>query len=38
MNELHARNTNLLAQSIGVNPVLIDNYLNLLKTIYLLEE
>ncbi len=38
MNELHARNPNLLAQSIGVNPVLIDNYLNLLKTIYLLEE
>ncbi len=38
MNGLHAQNPKVLAQSIGVDSTLIDDYLDLLRNIFLLEE
>lgn len=38
MNGLHTENPKVLAQSIGVNSMLIDSYFDLLKNIFLLEE
>ena len=38
MRTLQSQNPKILAQSIGVPPMLIDSYLELLKTVFLLEE
>lgn len=38
MTELHAGNPNVLAQSLGVNPMLIEGYFELLETIFILEK
>ncbi|MBQ1732913.1 MAG: hypothetical protein II037_11960, partial [Bacteroidales bacterium] len=38
MTELHAGNPNALAQSLGVNPMLVEGYFELLETIFILEK
>lgn len=37
MAELHAENPKVLAQSLGVNPMLVERYFELLETIFSLE-